>query len=119
MSKYVDPELIERLHNEGLSAPEIAHRVGCSDRTVTRWRRANGLTKLTSPNAGKPISPERLEAARRMLDDGASYADVQTTLGIQQDTVRRHFPGRAWSPQQVAQYLVMVRAMHRLEGVRQ
>lgn len=41
--KSVDRELVLWLHNEGLSAREIADRAGCAERTVDRLRKEMGL----------------------------------------------------------------------------
>lgn len=41
--KQVDRELVLWLHNEGLSARQIADRAGCAERTVDRLRKEMGL----------------------------------------------------------------------------
>jgi len=109
----LDYELMRRLHEEGLSAPQIAERVGCTPRTVTRWRRQEGLTRVIPATAGAPATPERLEQARRLLDDGASYQEVSRTLGMHERTLMRHFPGRGWSKREGGRLGAYVTQMNR------
>ena len=47
--------------------------------------------------AKRPPSPERLEQAARLLEDGASQREVQRTTGIHRTTLRKHFPGKGWT----------------------
>lgn len=115
MSIYVNHDSIAELHRLGYSASQIATRLGCSTKTVERWRSSRGLTKLPE-NASRRVSPERLEAARSMLADGASHKDICLTLHMNRGTLRRHFPGTAWTPSQSGQLAQMVRKLNRLEA---
>lgn len=45
----------------------------------------------------KPPTPEQIDHARRLLNDGASQREVQRTTGIARETLRKHFPGRGWT----------------------
>jgi len=48
--------------------------------------------------AGKRTSlPERLQLARRLLEDGASQREVQRTTGLARETIRKNFPGQCWT----------------------
>ncbi len=64
-SRRAERRLVERAQivlcaAEGLSAPEIAARVGCSDRLVKRWRRryeCEGMAGLSdAPRSGRPLT---------------------------------------------------------------
>ena len=111
----VDREAIERLHRMGLSAPSIAAQIGCSAETVRRWRKANGLSPEVTEHVGRPLTPERKEAARQLLDDGAPYEEVSRTLGITRVTLKRHFPGREWTRQEAGVLGAFVRYMNKIE----
>lgn len=114
MTMPADYESIAELHRLGYSATQIAARAGCSTRTVVRWRRSQGLTTLPE-NASVPASQERLDAARRMLEDGVSHKDISRTLRMNPETLRRHFPGTAWTTQQSGRLAQMVRQLNRIE----
>jgi DNA invertase Pin-like site-specific DNA recombinase len=45
----------------------------------------------------RPPSPERLEQARRLLEDGASQRETCRTTGIHRTTLRKYFPGKGWT----------------------
>ena len=64
-SRRAERRMVERAQivlcaSEGLSAPQIAARVGCSDRLVKRWRgryERQGIEGLTdSPRSGRPLT---------------------------------------------------------------
>lgn len=114
MSTPADHESIAELHRLGYSAPQIAVRAGCSTRTVERWRRSQGLTERPA-HSSYPVTPERLEAARRLLDDGASHKDISQTLHMSRTTLQRHFPGTAWTRDESIRMAHMVRQLNRLE----
>lgn len=85
------------LDDAGYSAPQIAQRLGVNVRTVTRWRNS------TSRSRAKPIvRPESdREHARRLIDDGCSFAEAAETVGVTASTIRRWFPdARAWTPRE-------------------
>ena len=109
----VDRELLRTLHDMGLSTAQIAERAGCTPRTVTRWRAAEGLTRPGPENVGVRVSAERLRAAERLLDDGASYQEVHRTLRMNLRTLKHHFPGREWSRHQSGVFAAMVTHMNR------
>lgn len=99
---------IVRLTQEGLPVSDIAERIGCCDRTVSRVRRAAGIATAVG---GGPWTPERFELAERLFDDGASQAEVARTLGTNTATVRGHFPGRGWTKSDGARFGVLVRSL--------
>lgn len=106
------PEFKE-LQRLGYSAAQIAERMGVTDRTVTRWRKNAGLTKPIAENVGRPVADERLDAAARLLEDGAPYAEVCRTLGMNSRTVRKYFPGHTWTAEQSGQFAAAIHQMNR------
>lgn len=57
----------------------------------------------TTTLSKRPITSERLKLAAQCLDDGWSFIEITRTHGITAVTLRRHFPGRGWTPKQGAQ----------------
>lgn len=57
----------------------------------------------------KTITAERLALAEKCLDEGWSFNEIWKTHGITAVTLRRHFPGRGWTPREGAKlgYKVM------------
>jgi transposase-like protein len=86
----MDVELVARLHSEGRSAAEISAIVGCTIRSVTRWRGRTGNRVIDQV----PAHPETdREVARRLLfEDGCSIAEAARTVGAAWRTVARWFP---------------------------
>lgn len=107
-------EGVARLTRAGYPAPDIAVRLGCSRRQVTRDRRTLGISK---PRAGEPTA-EQIAEAERLLDDGASRAEVARTLGLGETTIRRRFPDRGWTPQQIAAHTAVINNSNRRRPAR-
>lgn len=111
MSKPIvfDHDEIVRLTRLGLSGAQIAERVGCSPRQVTRVRAKFRLTQPAPETAAKRIAPERLAAVGRMVADGVSHAEIMRTLGVSRHTIIRHFPDTAWSPKESGEFARAIR----------
>lgn len=113
MRKF-DAELFKSLQSSGLSASQIAARMGVTARTVQRWRGRLGLLQRSdSPFATRPITTDRLERACALLEDGASRREVMRSVGVSYDTLRRHFPDLKWRPGD-GNYGRMFRELNRL-----
>ena len=110
MFRHVDTERIEWLLRHGLTIREVAAQVGCSDRTVIRQRKRIGLSKPARP----VLTQAELVTAKRLLDDGASYAEAARTIRCAEGTLAGKFPGHAWTPVQVGQW---ARASERIKEV--
>lgn len=106
------PEFKE-MQRQGLSAAQIADRMGVTQRTVTRWRKNAGLTQPLPENVGRPVAGERLDAAAEMLADGAPYQEVCRTLRMNGRTVRKYFPGISWSKEEAGQFAAQI---HRIKS---
>ena len=82
---------IAGLHAQGVSKATMAKTLGVTARTVQRYLIDAGLVK---PHGGTvPMTDEEVEKARLMLEDGASYWQVASTLGRDWATIRRRVPG--------------------------
>lgn len=44
-----------------------------------------------------PVTPEDLDRARTLFEDGASQREVCRTTGIARETLRKYFPGQCWT----------------------
>lgn len=88
-----DRNAIADLHHQGLTAPQIAKQLGCSERTVERARKELGI----SPAAR--MTPERRARIQEMVNDGWSWKEIERTEGAHWDTMARHFPGTQWTHQ--------------------
>ena len=84
----------------GLPASVIAERLGVTIRTVVRYRKKTGCSRPRRPR----MTADDIAAASRMLDDGCSYHEVGLTLGFAGPAIARHFPGRAWTRQQISEF---------------
>ncbi|ASZ74435.1 DNA binding protein [Mycobacterium phage Wachhund] len=100
---------------DGFSARHIAEVVGCSPRTVTRVRAAADA-RVMNPDRFTPLTADQLEFAEYLLEDGAPYQEVASTLGVSRTTIEKHFPGRAWKPKQIAEYQSLMVRFRRLEA---
>ncbi|QNN98651.1 DNA binding protein [Mycobacterium phage Moonbeam] len=100
---------------DGFSARHIAEVVGCSPRTVTRVRAAADA-RVMNPDRFTPLTADQLEFAEYLLEDGAPYQEVASTLGASRTTIEKHFPGRAWKPKQIAEYQSLMVRFRRLEA---
>lgn len=102
---------IAELHALNYTAPEIAARVGITPRSVLRAKVAAGISRPQVPR----FCEAEYRAAKKMLDDGASYHEVGRTLGRSHSTIARHLPGYTWDKYQASAAAVMGRTMARIE----
>lgn len=110
-----DQERFEELQAARLSAGQIADRMHCSQRTVTRWRAKLGVSERpNSPFASQPISPDRLERARLMFEDDASRREVGRSLGMSYVSLVRHFPDAKWDQVKAGKYARMLDKLNRI-----
>lgn len=64
----------------------------------------------------RPPTPERIQQARQLLEDGASQREVQRTTGIARETLRKHFPGKGWTFVEGGEFRALTRAAeHRID----
>jgi DNA-binding CsgD family transcriptional regulator len=84
----------------GVSAAEIAHQLGITERTVFRIRRQRMVARCTPLR----FTDDEIASAEQMLADGASIAEVARSLGRSPNTVNKRFRGRGWSKVQCAEF---------------
>ena len=112
----VDYSEVERLTKFGWSASRIADQLRCSERTVVRVRAKLGIAQPVSLYSAKRVSPERLERARLLIEDGVSHNEIKRTLGMNTDTLRRHFPGTQWSQVEAGMFARTARDARQILG---
>lgn len=98
-------EAVATLTRCGKSADDIAVMLGITGRSVVRIRSDLGIAQP----AAKPMSPDEVMVAERLLADGASYSEVARTLGRSSRTLHEKFPGFGWPPGEGARFAVMHR----------
>lgn len=103
----IDRAEFAQRHAEGLTIAQLAEHFGISPRSVGNLRRELGL------RSSQFLSAERLARIEAMLDDGWSFAEVQRTEGVHPETLRAHFPGRAWTPAQRVEFTTAKRKLER------
>lgn len=104
----VDRSEFLRLHHEGLSLPQLADRFNVTTRTASRLRQELGLAR-PSPHSSRRMDEAWRVQAGRMLDDGMPVSEVAKTLGCNEVTVARHFPGRGWDRSTIGRYAKAVK----------
>jgi len=99
--RLYDWDLVVELALQGCSTTVIADKLGISERQVQRIR----VERHANATPRTPLlTDEDVARAGQMLDDGASYAEVQRTLGHTFETIARRFPGRGWTKAQIGEY---------------
>jgi IS30 family transposase len=97
-------ERVAQWTRAGVSIAEIAARLNITERSVQRYRRRAGV----SLPAGERLTADELARAEQLLDDGCSGNEVARTIGRSDTTIRRHFPGRGWTPEQTYEHIAGV-----------
>ena len=106
----VDRSELAELTEQGWTVEQIAERFNVHRTTISRIRGSHGMS--TKPT----MTPARKEAIESMLGDGWSFAEISRTEGADPETLRRHFPGRAWTNKQRAEHLSTLRRNHDWNG---
>lgn len=110
-------EKVLELTRCGRSTTDIAAILSISPRSVTRNRRAAGLT-IDYRRPRQPSEDEIL-AAKRMLVGGASYNEVARSIGcFHASTWRKHWPGFGWSHSEAGRHGKAVQQLGRKAGIR-
>lgn len=104
----VDREAFADLAGQGWSNAALRERFGCSEITITRLR------KLTGTVTAVRMTAERRARIAAMLDDGMSFKEIHRTEGADMSTLRKHFPGRNWTPQEASAHTAALRELEPL-----
>lgn len=98
-----------RLNSAGWSIARLAAHFGVNEATISRLRRHHGAGMDTR----RMMTPERRAAIQEMLNDGWPYKEIMRTEGASMDTLRKHFPGQAWTQEQASQFRADTRPARR------
>lgn len=101
----VEEAQILSLHEDGLSARQIAAELNITPRTVQRWRVRLGVALERAPVRDEADH----QLALRMLEEGCSYREIAATIGVSDVTVAGWFPGRGWTKQQAGEWAALMR----------
>lgn len=96
----ISRERVKELTEQHVSLSRQARILGCTPKQISRIKHE---LKLTKP-AAKAYPPEMYTKVEKMLDDGASYLEVQKTLGPSLRWLAKRFPGRGWTKKQMADH---------------
>jgi len=107
----IDRGRLQALVSEGKSLSQIADELDVTQRTISRHKRALGLSNYKAPI--RPLD-EWLPEADRLLEEGYSQVAVAELLGVGSSTVSKYFPGRGWTDQQKGAYALEVRRLNQL-----
>lgn len=88
---------VRRMTAAGMSGREIARTIDIAPSTVFRMRKEAEVTGRVN----RPWQDDELRRAEAHLEDGCSLSEVARTLGRPLSSVRKKFPGRRWTHQQV------------------
>lgn len=87
--------------DEGQPSRYLAKILGVTFVTILQWRR-----RETRPDWRKiRTSDLMIQKIEDMLNDGASHSEISRTLGVGGETIKKYFPGTAWSMEQTIDYL--------------
>lgn len=89
----VNRDEFERLAQDGATNAQIAAHFEVSHATITRLRKATGHV---GPTKTQP-TPETLDRVRQLLEDGWSHVEIHRSGYMHPETIRKYFPGTAWS----------------------
>ena len=62
--------------------------------------------------------PERLKAAKELLDDGASIKEASRSTGVDRSTLHKHFPGMGWTSRQAGEFRALTRYVEPANQIR-
>lgn len=105
-------ERIAELTRQGLSARQIAEKLGTTRRTVERGRKATNTSVGPAPQEFW-LTPGQITRAEQLIADGASLEEVARTIGCHPTSVYKRWGEHAWSRRQVAEHASLVRDMRR------
>lgn len=99
--------------DQKLTLDALADHYGCSVDTIQRTRARIGL-----PKRRPRLSNERKAQIEARLADGWSHAEIARTEGVDPETLRRHYPGTAWSKHERIRHATTASYYAREKGLR-
>lgn len=106
--RKADRDTVKALVEQGLKSREIAQRLGIHEHSVSRIRAELGIAH---EYRGKPMTPERLHTIEQMIEDGWSHEEIHRTEGADVTTLRKYFPGTAWTRDQISEHTRALRQL--------
>jgi hypothetical protein len=106
--KYDRDEVRDMFVIRKMTIQQVAHVLDCEVEDVYYLRQKIGVAKRHPANGLKPLA-ERLRDAEAMLDEGASFAEIERTVHISGKVLKNHFPGRQWTNKQALEHALQVR----------
>lgn len=107
--KRIDRDEVKRLVKQNLTLREIADRLNCNEGSISRIKSQLGISHAYR---GRPMTEQRLHAIWQMLYDGWSHEEIHRTEGANVETIRRHFPGTAWTFKQAGEHQAALRILN-------
>lgn len=106
----IDRAELTKLTADGWTVAQLAEHFDAHPTSISRLRTQLGI----SPKPA--MTPERRARIEAMLADEWSFAEISRTEGADPETLRRHFPGQAWTTTQRAAHLATLRNNHDWNG---
>ena len=113
--KVTPEEMEEMVRGWGWSDAEIANHLGISRAAAQNRRARLGVRRREHNVDNRHRTPEELANAEALIDEGYSFRAIEGMTGIASSTLRRHFPGRAYTPEQVQEAISLHKRMYHLE----
>lgn len=104
--KKVDRDAFRRLDGEGWTLVRLADHFGVNVATASRVRKELGL------NRNHFLTPDRKARIEERIEDGWSFAEISRTERVDPETLRKHWPGLAWTNAQRGAFLGDVRRLN-------
>lgn len=104
--KVINREEVRARTEQGQTLEQIANALGFSIRGIAHVRAELGITQ---PNT---LTPDRVQRIEAMLADQCSHAEIVRTVHTSQQTLKRRYPGTAWTPEQRNEYTRTLRLEH-------
>lgn len=107
-------DALDQLLNDGeLDNSKIAAKLQIRIRSVRARRQALGLDNNPDSRAHLELSLEdRLRLAEQMIEDGEPHLAVKDIAHVSDRTLKKYFPGTAWTPQQCGRSAQMIHELN-------
>lgn len=110
--EQLDVEKLRRMVEEGATIAQVAEAMGVTERSVSRYKLALGLTQCHT--GYRPLPEGWKDRAEALFEEGYSQGAVAELTGVSVDAVARHFPGRGWTRSESGIYARQATLLHRI-----
>lgn len=108
----LDVEKLVRMAERGATITQMAEALGVTERSVSRYKLAFGLTQCQT--GYRPLPEGWKDQAEALFNEGYSQMAVAELVGVSAGTVARHFPGRGWNRSEIGSYARQSVLLHRI-----